>query len=244
LRNVKREPFEKYVLWESGDLLALNKPPLVATLDERQGNAPSMLRWAKALDERLSPCHRLDKETSGIMLWARSEAAYKATALAFEQRLVSKVYHAVVWGIHQFEDQAIDLPIGQGRDGLMRVDFREGKSAITHIRSLEFFRHFTLVECRPVTGRTHQIRVHLASQNCRIVADQAYGGEMPLLSLLKGRKYRMSRDKEQEAPMIQRLALHARSLEIDRGDWPMPRVEAPYPRDFEVLLRLLRKYDT
>lgn len=241
---MKREPFENYLLWESGDWLALNKPPLVATLDERQGNAPSMLRWAKAYDERLSPCHRLDKETSGIMLWARSEAAYKAAAHAFEQRLVNKVYHAVVWGIHRFEDQAIDLPIGPGRDALMRVDFREGKSALTYVRSLEFFRHFTLLECRPVTGRTHQIRVHLASQNCRIVVDQAYGGDFPFLSMLKGRKYRISKDTEQEAPMINRLALHARSLEIEQGDWLMPRVEAPYPRDLEVLLRLLRKYDT
>ncbi|MFM7032621.1 MAG: RNA pseudouridine synthase, partial [Bacteroidota bacterium] len=95
-----------------------------------------------------------------------------------------------------------------------------------------------------VTGRTHQIRVHLASQNCRIVADKAYGGEMPFLSLLKGRKYRISKDTEEEAPMIHRLALHARSLEIAHPESPMPLVEAPYPRDMEVLLRLLRKYDT
>jgi len=241
---VKREPFENYLLWESGDWLALNKPPLLATLDERQGNAPSMIRWAKAFDSRLSPCHRLDKETSGIMLWARSEASYKAAAYAFEQRLVSKVYHTVVWGIHRFDDHPIDLPIGQGRDGLMRVDFKEGKEALTYVRSLEYFRHFTLLECRPVTGRTHQIRVHLASQNCRIVADKAYGGEMPFLSLLKGRKYRISKDTEEEAPMIHRLALHARSLEIAHPESPMPLVEAPYPRDMEVLLRLLRKYDT
>jgi len=76
------------------------------------------------------------------------------------------------------------------------------------------------------------------------VADQAYGGEMPFLSLLKGRKYRMSKDKEEEAPMIHRLSLHARSLAINHPELPMPLVVAPYPRDFEVLLRILRKYDT
>jgi len=222
----------------------INKPPGLATLDERQGQAPSLLRWIRAVEPHATPCHRLDKETSGIMVWSRNEAAYKSVAKAFELRLVDKVYHAVVWGIHRFDRQELDLPIGTGRDGLMRIDYRDGKSARTIVHSLEYFRHCTLLECRPVTGRTHQIRVHLASQNCRIVADHAYGGEDLFLSQLKGRKYRMPQDQEEESPVIKRLALHARALSIRQPELQVPEIEAPYPRDLEVLLRLLRKFDS
>lgn len=241
---MKRPSFEDMILWQKDDVLAVNKPPLLASLDERVPGSANLLRMAKAWNPALTPCHRLDKETSGVMLFAASEQAYRSVAMAFEKRQVTKVYHAIVGGIHRFDQQAIDLPLGQGRDGSVRVDFREGKSALTYVHSLAYFRHFTLLECRPVTGRTHQIRVHLASQNCQIVADQVYGGEYPLLSTIKGRKYRMSKDQELETPMMRRLALHAYSVGIESPELQIPAIEAPYPRDFEVLLRLLRKFDS
>ncbi|MDX5320872.1 MAG: RNA pseudouridine synthase, partial [Bacteroidota bacterium] len=201
--------FEDWIIHEDAHTLAISKPPGIASLDERSGNAPSIIRLAKNYHPELQLCHRIDKETSGILLMAKDPESYREIAMAFEDRRVEKVYHAVVDGAVSFQEHVVDLNIFVGKAGKVKIA-REGKEAVTLFQSLEIFEHFTLVECMPVTGRMHQIRIHLASQNAPITGDELYGGKWPYLSHIK-RKFSIGKEKE-ETPMINRFALHAYSL--------------------------------
>src|SRR5690606_12542974 len=116
-----------------------------------------------------------------------------------------------------------------------------GKRGASYFNSLSYFNHFTLVECRPVTGRMHQIRIHLATQQAAIVGDALYRGKPVYLSQIKKRGFTMGRGKE-EQPIMQRFALHAKELRFTIGGQPY-HFEAPYPKDFATLLRQLEKYD-
>ena len=121
------------------------------------------------------------------------------------------------------------------------VDHTKGKDSSTMINSLEVFKHYTLLEAQPKTGRLHQIRAHLTAMKAPIAADDRYGAQQPYLSAIK-RSYTTNRTGE-ELPMIQRFALHAHELKWTDLDNSELNVIAPYPKDFEVFLKLLRKYD-
>ena len=231
--------FEDWILHEDEHTLAINKPANLASLDERDPDAPSIIRLAKKYNEQLQLCHRIDKDTTGVLLMAKHPDAYREIAMAFEDRRVEKIYHAVVEGAVQLDEQVIDLPVLVTKSGKVRVE-RGGKEAVTLFRTLEMFEHFTLMECMPVTGRMHQIRVHLASQNIPIANDVLYGGHPPYLSKIK-RKFNLGK-WEEEKPMIQRFALHAYSLFLDTEHLNLD-IKAPYPKDFEVFVKLLEKYD-
>jgi 23S rRNA pseudouridine955/2504/2580 synthase len=229
------------VLYEDDRIVVVNKPPHISSLDERTAHKSSLLQMARSAHPGIILCHRLDKETSGVLVMARDEETYRHVSMQFEHRKVQKYYHAVVEGIHKTENMTVDLPIGMARNGLMRIDFSDGKEAVTHFNALEHFRHFTLMECQPVTGRTHQIRVHLNCRGMHIAHDLEYGGTIPFLSRIK-RHYRISEHQE-EPPMIRRMALHARRIVLTYGEGLHLDIEAPYPEDFRVMLKVLNKYD-
>lgn len=239
---MKKLEFTDLVLFENDQVVVVNKPPMLSSLDERFTEAPSLLRMAKAFNDDLRLCHRLDKETSGALILAKDDETYRFVSMEFEHRRVLKKYHAVVEGIHQFEMEEVDLPIGTGRSGLMRVDFGSGKEALTYFNSIQYFRHFTLVECTPITGRTHQIRVHLAARKATIANDTSYGAKVPFLSQIK-RKFNLAKFEE-EKPMINRFALHARALKFRCAEGVEVEVTAPYPKDMEVFLKQLEKWDS
>lgn len=232
--------FKDIILFEDEHFLFVNKPAGLASLDERSGTAPSLLQMARKYHEEVQLCHRLDKETSGVLLIAKHNEAYKTAAVLFEGRDVQKTYHAVVQGYLQVAEKSILLPLSVTAKGLAKVDLKDGKKAETIITTLQHFDHYTLLACNPVSGRLHQIRVHLASQNFPIVADETYGGKMPYLSRMK-RDFKTSK-WENEQPMMQRVALHAYELDF-KAMGQEYRVQAPYPKDFDVLLKLLRKHD-
>lgn len=239
---MKKIQFTDLILFENDRVMVVNKPPMLSSLDERFADAPSLLRMAKAHDPELRLCHRLDKETSGALILAKDDDSYRFISMEFEHRRILKKYHAVVEGIQQFEMEEVDLPIGTGRNGLMRVDFGSGKEALTYFQSVQFFRHYTLVECTPITGRTHQIRVHLAARKAVIANDTAYGAKVPYLSAIK-RKFNIGKFEE-ENPMIQRFALHARAIKFRWDEEQEVEVTAPYPKDMEVFLKQLEKWDS
>ena len=229
------------VLKEDEDLLIINKPSGIASLDEREEGKPSIIALARGYDENLTLCHRLDRDTSGCLILAKHQAAYRHISLQFEHRKVEKKYHALVKGVHQFEEQMIDLPLTTTRSNRSQVNTLKGKSSQTVISSLLNFDHYTLLQARPITGRLHQIRAHLAAIQLPIVQDLDYGGPSLYLSTLK-KNFSLSKGAE-ERPMIQRMALHAYSLMIQDLSGKSMQCEAPYPKDFAVLIKQLKKYD-
>lgn len=247
MKNTRRFPikmpkWEDIILYEDAHLLVVNKPPFISTLDDRQGDDFNMLRIAKEKYGDIQVCYRLDKETSGVLVYAKTPEIYREVAIAFEKREVDKTYHAVIEGNHRFEELKIDLPILNLGNKNVKIDKTRGKDALTYFNSLDYFQHYTLIECKPVTGKMHQIRIHLASQLAAIVGDVAYGGKPLYLSEIKKKGYSLSKGKE-EQPLIKRFALHARALGIQiQGENHL--FEAPYPKDFEVLLRNLERYDS
>lgn len=230
--------FEDLIVYEGDHYVVINKPPFIASLADR--NAPvNIQQLAKAYNENLSVCHRLDKDTSGCLLIAKNLDAYRHASIQFEKRSIKKVYHAVANGLHEFRGHEVDAPILALPNGTAKVDRREGKAAQTGFTTLEAYRNHSLIECMPVTGRMHQIRVHLAMEKAPLVHDELYRGASLFLSQVK-RNFKLKRDTE-EQPLIKRFALHAMSLHFDNMFEPI-QVEAPYPKDFAVLVKQLRKY--
>lgn len=235
---MKTVRFEDLILFEDEDYILINKPPFVSSLDERFGDAITINKMAKEYWEDAQLCHRLDKETSGVLAIAKNSEAYRWMSIQFEHREVSKVYHALVEGVQDME-HLVELPIYLTSHGTARIDSR-GKHAETYFRTLKAFKKYTLVECRPITGRLHQIRVHLMAMKAPIAGDEVYGGSPFYLSSIK-KKYNL-KNLTEEMPLIQRVALHAFSLEFSTEKGKRIEVEAPYPKDFAVLIKQLEKY--
>jgi 23S rRNA pseudouridine955/2504/2580 synthase len=234
--------FESLIVFENDDYILINKPPRVASLDERtpDKSGQSILRLAKAYHADAQLGHRLDKETSGILAIAKNPDAYRHLAMQFEHREVAKRYHAVVNGLHDFDGISVYLPISPVKDGTaVRIDREKGKVAETIFNTLKAYKRHTLVECMPVTGRMHQIRVHLMCLKAPIVNDPTYGGEAIFLSQIK-RKFNLKQDTE-EQPLIQRVALHAHSLTFNLLNGEPATFEAPYPKDFDTVVKQLEK---
>jgi 23S rRNA pseudouridine955/2504/2580 synthase len=239
---LKYPVFKDLILFEDDDHIVVNKPPFVASLDERGGSGEvNILRMAKQYCADAQVCHRLDKETSGAIIIAKTPDAYRSVAIQFEKRKVNKTYHAVVDGQFTFKDLFIDLPILNDGNKSVTIDRKEGKRAETIFNTIKHYKHYTLVECKPITGRMHQIRIHLATQRAAICGDDMYRGKPVFLSNIK-RGYRLSKDEE-EQPIMKRFALHARYVVFKDLQGNEISIDAPYPKDFATLIKLLDKFD-
>jgi 23S rRNA pseudouridine955/2504/2580 synthase len=236
---MKKTRFQEIVIWENENYLLVNKPAGLATLDDRE-REENLLQWAK--DERgdVQACHRLDKETSGVLAFAKHPEAYRHVAIQFEKRKVTKLYHAITDGLHEFNNTKTSYPLYSLGKGVVVIDRERGKPAETIFNTLEAFKAHTLVACEPITGRMHQIRVHLQALKAPISGDETYGGQPILLSKIK-RNFNLKQGTE-ELPVIRRVALHARQLEFADLDGKKLVVEAPYHKDFAVVLKQLRRF--
>lgn len=240
-RNSKKDspkilPIE--IIQETENWVVINKPPYIPSLPERgKYTAESVIEWAKKKWEDAILCHRLDRETSGCLIVAKNAEAYRHISIQFEKRQIKKLYHAIVDGKVNFQELWVDLPINTENVLKIKIDKQNGKSAQTLFNTIQNFNHFTLIECQPRTGRLHQIRVHLASQNAKIAGDLLYGSQIPKLSLIKRK---LSGD---DTVLMPRFALHARQLEFQDLNGEICSIQAEYPKDFSVFLKLLNKYD-
>ncbi|MBM4457882.1 MAG: RluA family pseudouridine synthase [Chloroflexi bacterium] len=230
------------ILWQDADLLAVNKPAGLPTLpDGYQPDAPCLVAALQAAFGRVWVVHRLDKETSGVIVLARTAEAHRALNAQFRDRETVKTYHALVVGDPPWIERTVKLPLRSDGDRRHRtvVDARKGKPTVTHLRVLERFTVYSLLEASPETGRTHQIRAHLAALGFPLVGDLLYASKD---GALRGAAGAGLRQPLIESAPLQRLGLHAWSLTITHpvtGD--AMRFESPYPEDFAAAVERLRR---
>lgn len=207
------------IIYSNDDIFVINKPPGISVTKDRTG--------AKQLTDilteqigaetanKLRLIHRLDKDTSGVMMLALNKDSQSKFTSYFEKKLVSKTYLALVTGAVQGQKGTIDSPLAHSRKDVTRmcVSSKRGKEAITNWRLLADFSRIKLLAVQPVTGRTHQIRVHLPNIGLQLAIDPLYGSSRPLfLSDFKA-GYRLGKEKI-EKPLIERLTLHAYQIEL------------------------------
>ncbi len=230
-----------WVLYCDDVLLVVNKPAGLPTLPD--GYRPDAAHLVGLLQEvfgRLWVVHRLDKETSGVIVLARTAEAHRHLNRQFAAHTVEKTYHALVVGQPMWDAYTIGLPLRPDGDRRHRtvVDPAHGKPAITDCRVLARLDAYTLIEARPHTGRPHQIRAHLAAEGLPIVGDLLYAAQGGRLRDAAGADLR--RRLLNEAP-LGRLGLHARSLTlIHPVTTASITFEASYPADFAAALARLR----
>ncbi len=252
------EFWEIPVLFEDEHLLALDKPAgLLTSPDRYDALRPNLMKllhtaiasgkpWARERHlDYLSNAHRLDFETSGVILLAKNKPVLVALANLFGTEKPAKKYLALVRGEIVQEKFEVDAKLAPHpvKIGLMRVDPKNGKKSKTIFEVLENFPRFgyALLRCEPVTGRTHQIRVHAAHAGLKIVGDELYGGKPLWLSRLKT-DYRLKPGQE-ERPLVSRVALHAEELQVPHPvTGEMVKITAPWPKDLKVAVKYLRQY--
>jgi 23S rRNA pseudouridine1911/1915/1917 synthase len=189
--------------------------------------------------------HRLDRDTTGLLLVAKDDAAHRELAAQFERRTIQKEYLALVSGVPQRDSDYVEKPIGPHPTNREKMAIRTpedgGKPAVTFYQVLERFRGYAYVRCKPETGRTHQIRVHLAHAGLPIVADKAYSGRDRLT--LGGLLGSACPTDEVDRVLIDRQALHAHRLSLTHPVTGQPlSFTAPLPADMTAALETMRKY--
>jgi len=232
------------IIYYDNDIIVVDKAAGVLSIPDRfDKTIPNLRVLLEEKFGRIWVVHRLDKDTSGIMVFARNAEAHKILNTQFEELSVNKLYHAVVSGWIAEDEFEIDIPLitdpsNKGRT----IPSARGKEALTKIRVLERFSIATLIECNLVTGRHHQIRVHCSTIGNPLLVDEIYGNsDAFFLSHIK-KRYNLKKGDE-EKPIINRLTLHSYSIGFQHpasNDWV--EFVAPYPKDFAALLNVLRKY--
>jgi len=232
---------DELIVFENDDLVAVNKPSGLLTIPDREGvNGVRNLLLEKY--GTIYTVHRLDKDTSGLVVFAKNETMHRHLSQKFEHRETQKVYKGLVLGNTSKPNGIIDEPIGEHptKKGMMTV-LKKGKESITEWDEMERFRLFSMMEFKILTGRTHQIRVHMKHLGHPIVCDGLYGDGKPvLLSQLKN-KYNLSKKEDEEKPLLSRLALHAAELSFTGINEENYTLTAPLPKDLKAMINQLRK---
>ena len=234
------------ILFEDDEILAINKPAGMLTIPDRYDkNAPNLVAILKERYEDIFTVHRLDKETSGVLLFAKSASAHRDLSLQFQEQRVLKIYHAVVGGIVPRDEIEIDIPLilnPANKPGVLPS--ARGKESLTILKVLERFKTTTLVECNLVTGRHHQLRAHVASIGHPLLIDDLYGENTEFfLSSIK-KRFNLKKNDE-EKPVINRITMHAYRIAFAHPEThEQMSLVADYPKDFRVLLQVLKKYSS
>ncbi len=229
------------IIYQDDDLIAINKPAGLLSIPDRKQSEPSLKDILIKKLGSIYTVHRLDKETSGAIVFAKHEEAHKQLSQLFESREVAKFYNGLVHGVPYPSEGTIEEPIMEhyAKNGKMMVGAK-GKASVTDYETLESFGIYSWMKFRIHTGRTHQIRVHMQHIGNSVVCDNLYGDGQPVyISKLK-RHYNLSKKEDEEQPILKRLALHSALLEFTFNNQKLS-FEAALPKDLRALLQQLKK---
>jgi len=245
VRQLIGEDIPINVIYEDDKIIVVNKQANLIVHPARGNTHGTLVNGLVYYADRLSTgsgefrpgiVHRLDRNTTGVMIVAKTDTAHWKISRQFQERKTKKTYLAVVHGVPELSADRINQPLGVHPSAREKYAIRtNGKEAITFYEVLEEFRGFSLVKLSPKTGRTHQLRVHMAHLKHPIVADETYGGKVVYSWQLE------DRPAEAVEPLMARVALHAKALEIEHpATGKMMTFEAPLPDDMQTLLDALR----
>lgn len=231
-----------YIIADTPDFIALNKPSGLLSIPDREGKDISLKKLLIEKYGNIFTVHRLDKDTSGLIVFAKNEAIHKHLSQQFEARQTEKIYLGLLLGSFAEKKGSIDAPIAEHpvKKGLMTVH-RKGKESLTDYEVLEDFKIFSWLQFQIHTGRTHQIRVHAKHIGHPVVCDDLYGDGKPILLSSLKHKFKLSKNELEERPILKRLGLHALSLQFENTNNEIIKLEAPLPKDLKALLQQLRK---
>jgi 23S rRNA pseudouridine1911/1915/1917 synthase len=231
------------IIFENEQFIAVNKPSGLLTIPDRHDAAlPSLQQLLAARYPQIFTVHRLDRDTSGLILFAKDAATHKYLSQLFEAHTVEKYYRGIVLGQPASTSGTINAPIAEHpvQKGSMVVN-RKGKEAITDYELLEGHGSFSLVQFRIHTGRTHQVRVHAKHIGHPIACDPLYGDGKPVLVSSIKKRYKLAKKEEEEKPILSRLALHAYMLIFVQPAGGPVTLTAPMPKDMRALMQQLGK---
>lgn len=232
------------VVYSDDDIIVLNKRSgILIAADRYNPDAPRLDVLIEEAFGKIYAVHRIDKDTSGLIIYARNLEAQRSLSMQFEKRQVHKTYHALVYGHPLWENLHVDLPLQPDGDAKHKtvVNKRFGKPSITEFRCIGTCGPYSWIEAKPLTGRTHQIRVHLAANGLSIVCDPLYSGNQKPVRLSEIKK-KWNGDEYEERPLLSRLALHAYKIEFTHPTTNESiSFTAPYPKDMEATRKQIAK---
>ena len=232
------------VIYSDNDFIVLNKRSgILIAADRYNPDAPRLDLMAEKEFGKLYAVHRIDKDTSGLIIYAKNLEAQKGISMQFEQRKVQKTYHALVYGHPLWEDLHVDLALEPDGDARHRtvVNKKFGKPSVTDFHLIGVCGPYSWIEAKPKTGRTHQIRVHLAANNLSIVCDPLYSGNQKPVRLSEVKR-KWNGDEDEERPLLSRLALHAYKIQFEHpATHEQVTFTAPYARDMEAVRKQFAK---
>jgi len=232
-------------LFENDDFIVLNKPSGMLSIPDRTQSQPSLKDFLIEKFGNIFTVHRLDAATSGVIVFAKNENTHKFLSQQFEERSTQKIYNGLVAGKLERSTGIIDEPIAEhySHKGMMMVAAK-GKASVTEYELLEQFRSYSWLQFIILTGRTHQIRVHMKHLGHPIACDELYGDGKPVLLSSFKKKFNLAKSEEEERPILNRLALHAAQLSFKDAGKRTLSFEAPLPKDLRALLQQLKKWNS
>lgn len=229
------------IIFENEDFVAVNKASGVLSIPDRKQSEPSLKDLLLQKYPSIYTVHRLDKATSGLIIFAKNAETHKLLSEKFRNREIEKIYLGLVYGNLQPTAGNIEAAIEPHptKKDKMRVH-KNGKPSLTMYDTIEFFKNYSLVRYNIFTGRTHQIRVHTAYLGSFIVCDDMYGDGRPVFISQIKKNYKLSKNEVEERPILNRLALHAHTISFTLRN-NQYTLQAPMPKDMSALLKQLRK---
>ena len=233
-----------HIIFENEDLVVLNKPHGLLSIPDREGKEVSLKQILQEKYGDIFTIHRLDRNTSGVIVFAKNEQTHREYSQLFEDRKTEKYYTGIVVGSPVNKTGTINAPIAENTvtRGVMLIHHR-GKESITDYEVIKDFKIFSWMKFRIHTGRTHQIRIHMKHIGHPLACDELYGDGKPiLLSSIKSKKFKLSKDVLEERPLLNRLALHAQTLHITDSKGQQFDWEASIPKDMKATISQLKKW--